>query len=83
MMKFNYRYATDEGFRDFIDATNLDEVLYEFGYELFLKYKENTSSLTGMLVNPKIVDINNILEYFEKLGEFEKCQALLEIKKKM
>ena len=83
MQKFNHRYTQDPGFRDFVEATNKDEVLYDFGYELFLKFGENTLEETAMLVNPKIINIDNLIEYYEGAGEFERCQKLVEIKKRM
>lgn len=83
MQRFNNRFTTDEGFRDFINTTNLDEVLYDFGYHLFLHFGANTVELVSHWVNPKVIDIENLISYFEKEGEFEKCTKLIEIKKKI
>jgi hypothetical protein len=83
MQKFIHKHTNDAGFRDFIEATNKDEVLFDFGYELYLKFGENTLAEASHWVNPKILDIDNIINYYEKEGEFERCHALAAIKKRM
>ena len=81
MKEFRKRLETDEGFRNFIEVSNKDEVLFDFTYELYLKFKTDTISIARNLVNENILNIDNIIEHYEKNGEFERCQKLIEIKK--
>jgi len=83
MEKFHNRYKQDPGFREFIEATNKDEVLFDFGYELWLKFRENTLEQAAYWVNPKIINITAIINYYEGCGEFERCQILTDIKNKL
>lgn len=83
MERFNKRYASDEGFRDFIDTTNKDEVLNYYGYLLYRRFGVNTTSVAAKWVNPKVLDLISLIKYFEKEGEFEKCTHLINIQNKM
>lgn len=78
---FLHKYYTDPEFKDFIDAANQEEVLMEFAYSLYRKFGKDTIKEAYTVVNHDLLDIDRVIQYFEKSGEFEKCQQLLEIKK--
>jgi hypothetical protein len=84
MQKFLIKYTTDPGFKDFIDTINSNnEVLMEFVYNLYMIYGINTQKEASHLINASLLNIDNLIKFFEEKGEFERCQNLVEIKKKI
>ena len=83
MQKFLIKYATDPGFKDFIDTINNDELLMEFVYSLFMEFGANAPKEVSHLINANLLNLDNLIKFFEEKGEFEKCQNLMEIKKKI
>ena len=83
MQKFLIKYATDPGFKDFIDTINNDELLMEFVYSLYMEFGTNAPKEVSHLINANLLNLDNLIKFFEEKGEFEKCQNLMEIKKKI
>jgi hypothetical protein len=84
MQKFLIKYTTDPGFKDFIDTINSNnEVLMEFVYNLYMVYGINAQKEASHLINASLLNIDNLIKFFEEKGEFERCQKLVEIKKKI
>lgn len=80
MEKFNYRYENDPGFKEFVEISNLDEVLYDFGYNLYMAYGKKAPENVKYFVNPDVINIEVLIKYFENKSEFEKCNKLIQIK---
>lgn len=84
MQRFLIKYATDPGFKEFIDTiNNNDEILMDFAYSLYMEFGTNTTKEVAHLISPKMLNLDNLIKFFEEKGEFEKCQKLMEIKKKI
>jgi len=84
MKEFIAKYTADPGFKDFIDTINTNnEVLMDFVYELYMVYGINTIKESSHLINSSLLNIDTLIRFFEEKGEFEKCQKLVEIKKKI
>lgn len=80
MKDFLLKYNTESDFKKFIDELNDKDVLMEFAYELYMKYGKNTMEITSLYVNAEILDIDELISYFEDIGDFEKCDKLVKIK---
>ena len=84
MQKFLIKYATDPGFKEFIDSINSNnELLMDFVYNLYMEFGINTPQEVSHLINYNLLNLDNLIRFFEDKGEFEKCQKLMEIKKKL
>lgn len=80
MKDFLLKYNTESDFKKFIDELNDRDVLMEFAYELYMRYGKNTKEITYLYVNAEILDIDELISYFEDNGDFEKCDKLVKIK---
>lgn len=81
MKLFLNKYSTDPEFKLFIDTVSTDSnILMDFIYSVYLKYGEETIKEASAFINHDMLNIDSVISHFEKTGEFEKCQKLLEIK---
>ena len=80
LKEFSDLYTTDPDFKKFIDKMGDDDFMKTFVYDLYERFGTNTRDITYPWINRNLLDIDNLIEYFKNIEDFEKCSYLNKIK---